>query len=118
MIRRLETLPVAAVAAVAAVALFSVTGSALQRDKKAVTHAVAIDASRFAPSRLTIDRGDTVVWTNQDVVPHTATSEASNGLDTKSIAPGGESRHTFTARGDVPYICSFHPGMKGQIRVR
>ena len=36
------------------------------------THTVTIDGFRFQPERLTVARGDRIVWVNKDVVPHTA----------------------------------------------
>jgi plastocyanin len=40
------------------------------------THTVTIEEMRFHPERLTVARGDTIVWVNRDLVPHTATSAA------------------------------------------
>jgi plastocyanin len=39
------------------------------------THTVTIEAMRFRPEHLTVASGDTIVWINKDLVPHTATSE-------------------------------------------
>ena len=52
------------------------------------THTVTIEGMRFQPERLTVARGDTVVWVNKDLVPHTATSEA-GGFDSQDNS-GGE----------------------------
>ena len=38
-------------------------------------HNVSLSGSTFVPSTLTIDVGDTVKWTNNDPVTHTATSD-------------------------------------------
>jgi plastocyanin len=35
------------------------------------THTVTIEEMRFQPERLTVARGDTIVWVNKDLVPHT-----------------------------------------------
>jgi plastocyanin len=60
--------------------------------------------------------GDTVVWRNKDLVPHTAT--AAGTFDSKEIAAG---KHwTWTARkpGRYAYVCTYHPGMQGTVVVQ
>ena len=60
---------------------------------KPVTHTVTIDATRYQPARLVVHAGDTVVWVNKDVIPHTATAKG-GGFDSKVaggrrlLAPG------------------------------
>ena len=41
---------------------------------KPVTHTVTIDATSYQPARLAVHAGDTVVWVNKDLIPHTATA--------------------------------------------
>jgi plastocyanin len=77
-------------------------------------HVVEIRGFAFAPARLNVAEGDTVVWRNADIVPHTAT--AAPGFDSGSIAAGGEWRWVATA-GDYSYLCSFHPTMRGDLSV-
>jgi plastocyanin len=81
-----------------------------------VTHTVTIEAVAFKPDDLTIKPGDTVVWVNKDPFPHTATSKA--GFDSKDIA--AEKTWTFkaTQAGEFPYTCTYHPTMKGVLRVK
>ncbi|MFZ1684338.1 MAG: hypothetical protein WAU88_09445 [Candidatus Zixiibacteriota bacterium] len=38
-------------------------------------HTVSMSGSAFVPATLTVDVGDTVKWTNNDPVAHTATSD-------------------------------------------
>ena len=57
---------------------------------------------RFQPQSLTVARGDTVVWVNKDLVPHTATSKA-GGFDSQGH-PGGE-------------VLEIHGAEEGRIRV-
>jgi plastocyanin len=90
------------------------TGAPVQ---KPATHTVTIDATSFTPATLTVRSGDTVIWLNKDIIPHTATSEP--GKFDSGTLPSGESwRFTTGAKGEYPYICSFHPTMKGTLRVR
>ena len=96
----------------------SAGAAAPQKPRKPVTHAVTIDATSFQPASITLAPGDTITWTNQDVVPHTATSSKAGVFDSGTIAQGKSWTHTFKTAGSLPYICEFHPTMKGSIRVR
>lgn len=79
------------------------------------THTVRIDSTRFQPDDLKVRAGDTIVWLNNDMFPHTATSQGR--FDSGSIAPDKSWRHTVTERGEIDYVCTFHPTMKGKLRV-
>ena len=80
------------------------------------THEVKIEGMQFSPATLTVQRGATVTWRNDDLVPHTAT--AAGKFDSGNIAPG----HTYSRKmdrpGDYDYVCTYHPGMKGRIEVK
>ena len=52
----------------------------------AVAHHVAIRAMRFEPAVLHVAVGDTVRWTNLDLVPHTVTSQA-GAFDSGNLPP-------------------------------
>ena len=80
-------------------------------------HTVLIEGMRYQPEELTVAVGDTVVWINRDMVPHTATS-ASGRFDSNEIAPGKSWTHTVRATGEFAYICTYHPLMKAVLRVR
>ena len=81
------------------------------------THTVIIEGMRFQPEVLTVAPGDTVVWVNKDLVPHTATSKA-GGFDSKDIQADKSWRYTIKTTGDFAYICTFHPTMKAMLRVK
>ena len=91
---------------------------AAQRRSKPETHTVTIDATSFTPANLTIRAGDTVIWVNKDVLPHTATESAKKGFDSGMLATGASWKRTFAAKGDVNYVCAYHPTMKGRVRVK
>src|SRR5688572_33388255 len=80
-------------------------------------HTVVIEGMRFQPAGLTVAAGDTVVWINRDMVPHTATS-ASARFDSHEIASGKSWTYTVRATGEFGYICTYHPLMKAILRVR
>ncbi len=81
------------------------------------THTVTIEGMRFHPEALTVPPGDTIVWVNRDLVPHTATSEAGH-FDSQTIQADESWTYTAAVAGDFPYVCAFHPAMKGTLRVR
>jgi len=80
-----------------------------------VTHTVVMKATSFAPLTLTLKLGDAVVWRNDDFFPHTAT--AAGVFDSRSIAVGASWRYQPKAVGEYAYICTFHPNMKGMLKV-
>jgi len=78
---------------------------------------VTIAALEYSPERIQIRKGDTVEWDNNDLTPHTVTSENGSELDSGSIEADASWSHTFTQTGEFPYFCTFHPEMKGTIVV-
>jgi plastocyanin len=71
--RRFAGLPIA----LAAIGVLSLAGAAAPSrpaDRVSQRHAVEIRGMAFHPEVLEIRLGDTVVWTNRDLVPHTATA--------------------------------------------
>ena len=82
---------------------------------KGTTHTVVMEAVSFRPGVLTVRVGDSVVWQNKDLFPHTATAPT---FDSKIIAVDRSWRYVAKARGEFPYVCSLHPTMKGTLRVR
>ena len=91
--------------------------AAATKQRKPKTHTVVMEAMVFRPAALTVSSGDTIVWLNKDLVEHTATS-ATAGFDSKMIRPGQSWKHTIRRRGDVAYVCTYHPAMKGTLRVK
>ena len=83
---------------------------------KPKTHTVTIEGMRFLPEVLTVVPGDTVVWVNKDLVPHTATSTAGS-FDSMEIQADKSWKFTIRKTGDFAYICKFHPTMKAMLRV-
>lgn len=102
----------------AALGLTLVTIGLAASDRSAPrTHTVTMEGMQFQPEVLTVAAGDTVVWVNKDVVPHTATSDAA-GFDSKYIQAGRSWTYTAASKGEFPYLCTLHPSMKAVLRVR
>jgi plastocyanin len=81
------------------------------------TREVVIQAFAFSPATDTVQVGDTVLWKNRDVVPHTATSPG-GGFDSRAIEAGSAWRYVAGTPGTFPYECSLHPTMRGTLVVR
>lgn len=84
--------------------------------RAAVSTSVTIRDFAFSPKSVTIDVGDTVTWTNEDDVKHSATAE-DGSFDTGTFGNGQSRSHTFNTAGTFQYICTPHPFMKGTINV-
>ena len=99
----------------AAVALPALAAQAIA-DGHATTHTVTISNFAFSPANLTIKAGDTVMFTNEDSAPHTATAD-NGGFDTGNLSRGQSASLTFNAAGTFSYFCAIHPRMKGSITI-
>jgi plastocyanin len=80
------------------------------QETNSVTHRVDITNFAFDPPTLIIKPGDSVVWTNRDVVPHTATA-SDHSWDTGEIGPNKSKRLLFDSVAKSPYYCFYHPTM-------
>jgi plastocyanin len=81
------------------------------------SHTVEIRGFAYLPATLQVAAGDTVVWVNRDVVPHTATQDG-RGWDSDTLSVGEAWRLVAAGRGSQPYYCAFHPTMRGELVVR
>ncbi len=79
-----------------------------------VTHIVEIKDMQFQPVALTVNKGDTVMWINKDMVAHNATQKDSDWAS-PTIA-SGESWKKVINNSDS-YYCSIHINMTGSLIV-
>ena len=77
---------------------------------------------QFSPKALTVSKGTTVTWTNEDSVNHDVTKTSGPGpkfaSGTGNIGSGGTYKMTFNTPGTIQYRCTIHPGMTGTIVVK
>jgi predicted secreted protein with PEFG-CTERM motif len=76
----------------------------------------------FIPHEVTVNVGDTVIWSNDDSAAHTVTAgSAGDGpsgvFDSSLFMAGTTFSHTFESEGEVPYFCMVHPWMQGIVFV-
>ena len=86
----------------------------------ASTGSIDIKNMMFTPSQITVQKGGTVTWTNNDTIAHTVVDDLSNvgGPSSGSIAPGATYSFTFNKTGSFQYHCSIHTSMRGTIVVQ
>jgi plastocyanin len=77
---------------------------------------VAIRDFFFAPARLSVAPGTTVVWVNEGAHPHTVTA-FDGSFDSGVLMPGDAFAVTFGGSGTVWYFCEIHPSMTGGVTV-
>ncbi len=84
----------------------------------AASNAVTIRGFQFDPDALTVKRGGTVTFTNQDATPHTVTPEKGvKFTGTGRLQKSDSKSVTFNQVGEQSYFCEIHPSMKGKITV-
>lgn len=81
------------------------------------TYDVDIRNFVFTLTITTIKVGDSVKWTNFDIVDHSATAD-DNSFDTGLLSRGQSKTITFNETGTYNYHCIPHPWMKAKIIVK
>lgn len=71
---------------------------------------------KFQPAELVVQKGDTIVWINRDLVAHDVT-EVPDKTWTSSPIPPGKSWSLVVSQS-ADYYCSIHVVMKGKILMR
>jgi plastocyanin len=80
---------------------------------------VVMKGLAFTPDVIRARRGDRIVWTNEDNVPHNVTWMAGPRLlsSARVMNPGTRFSTLVMQSGTVEYLCSIHPWMRGTIVV-
>lgn len=77
---------------------------------------VIIKQMQFFPAELNVKIGDTIVWINNDMVPHNVTATKSNAFYSDTINVGGSWK--MEVKDSASYLCSIHPTMTGKINIK
>lgn len=77
---------------------------------------VRIEDKIFSPSVLTVNKGTTVVWSNNDLTEHTVTAE-NEDFDSDTLKPGQSYSRTLYKPGTYSYFSSKDPIARGTIQV-
>ena len=76
---------------------------------------VEIKDMKFVPKNITVNKGDTIVWINRDLVVHDVTEETSKAWTSGPIIAGGSWKMAIAEKAN--YYCSIHVVMKGKIEL-
>lgn len=71
---------------------------------------------KFNPAVLTLKKGDTVTWINNDFTDHDITEEKSNAW--KSPVLSQRKSYSRVINFSADYFCSIHVVMKGKLKVK
>lgn len=80
------------------------------------------NVENFVPKSITVSKGTTLLWTNDDYTLHTVTSgspQTSSGteFDSSYFGEGETFEWTFEKSGVFEYYCTLHPFMAGTVNV-
>jgi plastocyanin len=81
-------------------------------------HVVEIEGMAFHPAVMEVAPGDTVIWLNRDIVPHTATGDGKPVWSTGVLAREQSGIYVPRQSGSSTYFCELHPVMKGKLIIR
>jgi plastocyanin len=87
------------------------------------TASVSLKNIAFNPTSVTVAKGGTVKWTNDDSVGHDVTKKSGPGPKFSSGPAGGMQngdtfQQKFTTAGTIHYVCTVHPNMKATVTVK
>lgn len=80
-------------------------------------HVVEIRAFSFQPQRTVVSPGDTIVWINRDIVPHTVTADAGT-WSSQALEEGEAWEIVLETAAAQSYFCEYHPHMTGVLAAR
>lgn len=83
--------------------------------KMNTTHNIVMKNFSFNPNILNINKGDSVIWTNQDSAPHNVAVDDS---ESPILTKGQTFVYIFNNIGVFDYHCPLHPSMRGTITVK
>ncbi len=103
--------------AIAAMTFLSISAATKQKTTyETIVHTVEIYQFKFVPDRLQLRPGDSVLWVNRDIVPHTATA-LDDSWDTGEIQTDERKPLVFNEDSSTSYYCRFHPSMVAELQI-
>ena len=82
------------------------------------TKTVDITQAGFTPTKVTIDYGDTVTWTNKDTANHQVLADQGAFPTSPVLQPNQTYSHTFTKSGSFGYRDALNTRRRGTVTVR
>ena len=93
-------------------ALLATTAAEAKQTQRSAT--VAVDKLAFGAIPANMRVGDSIVWANRDIFRHSATAAGHFDVD---LPPGTRRRMVLRRAGAFTFMCKYHPGMKGMLKV-
>jgi plastocyanin len=79
-------------------------------------YVVQIEQMKFFPSDISVNRGDTIMWINNDMVAHDVTEEKNKSWSSSLLQPGKTWK--LVVKEGADYYCSIHVVMKGSFEIK
>jgi plastocyanin len=84
----------------------------------AAEHTISQKGKKFSETNVAINKGDTLVFVNDDNVSHNIYSQSPNNeFNLGSVSPGHSIPVTFDKSGDIDVLCAIHPLMRMKVKV-
>ena len=80
-------------------------------------HSVVIQDFKFKPVVIHAAVGDTIVWENRDIVPHTADAN-DKAWASGNVASNAKAITIVKRKGEQEFTCLYHSNMKGKLVVK
>ena len=77
---------------------------------------VKIDNFSYMPHDITVAAGTTIIWVNNDDIPHTVVS-TTDLFKSKALDTDDKFSFKFDKPGTYEYFCSIHPKMTAKVIV-
>ena len=77
-------------------------------------YVVVIDKMKFGATPQNLRAGDFIIWENRDIFRHSATAKGKFDVD---LPPGKSVKMRLSSSGTSQFLCKYHPGMTGVLRV-
>jgi plastocyanin len=78
------------------------------------TYTVVVDKMKFGALPSQVHAGDIIIWDNRDMFRHSATAKGAFDVD---LPAGKAVKMRVTRTGSFAFLCKYHPGMKGVLKV-
>jgi plastocyanin len=105
----------ARVAATLLLGLGALAACGAPKGPQAKSYTVEMQSLAYSPTVVSARVGDTIVWSNKDILRHTAT--ARDGAFDVDLDTGQTGTTKLAKPGTIAVYCRYHPGMTAQILV-
>lgn len=78
---------------------------------------VGMEGLEFQPTEIRVAVGQTIVWRNDESIPHNVVAREGADFASETFGEGGTFEYRPTEAGTIEYVCTLHPGMDGTVVV-